>query len=122
VTVQAGILRLLDALRRDRDLLGHLDHTRPGGDVVDRRPGLDLLCGRVVESGPRADVLPQPRHPYTRALLDALPHPEAARIHRSSRSRAHRRTRSRSRRVSVPPAVSGTRSTSVRRTTRPSYR
>jgi len=24
------------------------------------------------------DVLQQPRHPYTRALLDALPHPEAA--------------------------------------------
>jgi oligopeptide/dipeptide ABC transporter ATP-binding protein len=31
----------------------------------------------VVESGPRADVLQRPRHPYTRALLDALPHPEA---------------------------------------------
>ena len=38
-----------------------------------------FYAGRVVESGPREDVLQRPRHPYTRALLDALPHPEAAR-------------------------------------------
>ncbi|HEY6604754.1 MAG TPA: oligopeptide/dipeptide ABC transporter ATP-binding protein, partial [Gaiellaceae bacterium] len=36
-------------------------------------------AGRIVESGPRAELLRHPRHPYTRALLDALPHPEAAR-------------------------------------------
>jgi oligopeptide/dipeptide ABC transporter ATP-binding protein len=37
-----------------------------------------FYAGKVVESGIRQDVLQQPRHPYTRALLDALPHPEAA--------------------------------------------
>ena len=37
-----------------------------------------FYAGRVVESGAREDVLQRPRHPYTRALLDALPHPEAA--------------------------------------------
>jgi oligopeptide/dipeptide ABC transporter ATP-binding protein len=36
-----------------------------------------FYAGRVVESGPREAVLRYPRHPYTRALLDALPHPEA---------------------------------------------
>jgi oligopeptide transport system ATP-binding protein len=36
-----------------------------------------FYAGRVVESGEREDVLQRPRHPYTRALLDALPHPEA---------------------------------------------
>jgi oligopeptide/dipeptide ABC transporter ATP-binding protein len=30
-----------------------------------------------VELGGREGVLRRPRHPYTRALLDALPHPEA---------------------------------------------
>src|SRR5262249_33697350 len=36
-----------------------------------------FYAGRIVESGSCADVLASPRHPYTRALLDALPHPEA---------------------------------------------
>ena len=46
-----------------------------------------FYAGRVVESGPREEVLQHPRHPYTRALLDALPHPEAARGH-AARSRS----------------------------------
>jgi len=33
-------------------------------------------AGKVVEAGSRKAVLSAPRHPYTRALLDALPHPE----------------------------------------------
>jgi oligopeptide/dipeptide ABC transporter ATP-binding protein len=37
-----------------------------------------FYAGRIVESGPTRDLLTSPRHPYTRALLDALPHPEAA--------------------------------------------
>src|SRR3954451_6689932 len=38
-----------------------------------------LYAGRGVESGAREDGLRRPRHPYTRALLDALPHPELRR-------------------------------------------
>ena len=43
VTVQAGILRLLDRLRRETRALGDPDHPRPRRDVGDRRPRLDLL-------------------------------------------------------------------------------
>jgi oligopeptide/dipeptide ABC transporter ATP-binding protein len=36
-----------------------------------------MYAGRVVESGPTQDVIGRSRHPYTRGLLDSLPHPEA---------------------------------------------
>jgi oligopeptide/dipeptide ABC transporter ATP-binding protein len=78
VTVQAGILRLLDRLRREQGLAVILITHDLGvlSSIADRISV--FYAGRVVESGMRADVLQQPRHPYTRALLDALPHPEAA--------------------------------------------
>jgi oligopeptide transport system ATP-binding protein len=36
-----------------------------------------MYAGRLAEAGPTARLLTRPRHPYTRGLLDALPHPEA---------------------------------------------
>src|SRR5437763_3652720 len=77
VTVQAGILRLLDRLRRENELSVVLITHDPGGtsSIADRVS--IFYAGKVVEAGAREDVLRTPRHPYTRALLDALPHPEA---------------------------------------------
>ena len=37
-----------------------------------------MYLGRVVEAGPTAAVFGEPRHPYTRALLDAVPLPDPA--------------------------------------------
>ena len=76
VTVQAGILRLLDRLRRERGLaVLMITH-----DLGVLSAVADDVCvmygGRIVERGRRGDVLGRPTHPYTRALLDALPHPE----------------------------------------------
>jgi oligopeptide/dipeptide ABC transporter ATP-binding protein len=78
VTVQAGILRLLDRLRREHELAVVLITHDLGvlSSIADRVS--IFYAGRVVESGGREDVLRRPRHPYTRALLDALPHPEAS--------------------------------------------
>ena len=79
VTVQAGILRLLDRLRRERDLSVLLiTHDLAVMSSIADRISI-FYAGRVVESGRRDELLRHPRHPYTRALLDALPHPEAAR-------------------------------------------
>ena len=78
VTVQAGILQLLDRLRREHGLAVVLiTHDLGVLSAIADRVSI-FYAGRVVESGSREEVLQQPRHPYTRALLDALPHPEAA--------------------------------------------
>jgi len=78
VTVQAGILRLLDRLRRQSSLSVILITHDLGvmSSVADRLTV--MYAGRVVESGPTAEVIGGPRHPYTAGLLAALPHPEAA--------------------------------------------
>src|SRR6478672_9352053 len=77
VTVQAGILRLLDRLRHEHELSVVLI-THDLGVLSSIADTVSIFyAGRVVESGPRDTVLRRPRHPYTKALLDALPHPEA---------------------------------------------
>ncbi len=77
VTVQAGILRLLDRLRTERGLAVMIITHDLGvmSAVADRV--LVMYAGRVVEGGTRKELLSTPRHPYTRGLLDALPHPES---------------------------------------------
>ena len=76
VTVQAGILRLLERLRAERGLaVVIITH-----DLGVMSALADRVCvmygGRIAEVGPRSEILSRPRHPYTRGLLDALPHPE----------------------------------------------
>ncbi len=77
VTVQAGILRLLDRLRRERGL-AVLMISHDLGVMSALADTLHVLyAGRIVESGPAGEVLAAPRHPYTRSLLDSLPDPTA---------------------------------------------
>ena len=75
VLVQAQILDLLAALRRGLGLSILLVTHDLGvvAELCDR--ALVLYGGVVAESGPVAALLRRPRHPYTRALLDAFPDP-----------------------------------------------
>src|SRR5712691_2599904 len=76
VTVQAGILRLLDRLRRENDLsVVLITHDLGVMSAIADRVSI-FYAGKVVEAGSCEAVLSTPHHPYTRALLDALPHPE----------------------------------------------
>jgi peptide/nickel transport system ATP-binding protein len=72
-SIRGEILALLLTLRRDLGL-GVLVVTHDLGlawNIADRIAVMYL--GRVVESGPTEDVLRDPQHPYTRALLSVVP-------------------------------------------------
>jgi len=79
VSVQAQILALLADLRTRLGLrmlfISHDLHVVRS--LCDRV--VVLYLGRVMEEGPAALVLENPRHPYTRALLSASPSLDAAR-------------------------------------------
>jgi oligopeptide/dipeptide ABC transporter ATP-binding protein len=79
VSIQAQIVNLLTGLQRDLELtyvfvshdLGVVRH------VADRVAVMYL--GRVVELAPKAALFTTPRHPYTQALLAAIPVPDPTR-------------------------------------------
>ncbi|MDH4076341.1 MAG: ABC transporter ATP-binding protein [Acidimicrobiia bacterium] len=71
VTTQLGILRLLDELRRERRLaVLFVTHDLAVARLVCQDVAV-MYAGLVVETGPIVEVMARPRHPYTRALLDA---------------------------------------------------
>ncbi|MGQ0664847.1 MAG: dipeptide ABC transporter ATP-binding protein, partial [Pseudomonadota bacterium] len=73
VTVQSQILRLIDWLRRDLGMaLVLISHDLGVVAGVTDRVAI-MYAGRIVETAATATVFDQPRHPYTRALLDAIP-------------------------------------------------
>jgi peptide/nickel transport system permease protein len=74
VTVQAEILSLLRALVRTTGLSVIIVSHDPGvvADLCDEVAV--MYAGQAVESGTVAEVLGQPAHPYTAALLAANPH------------------------------------------------
>ncbi|KAA6221284.1 ABC transporter ATP-binding protein [Streptomyces albofaciens JCM 4342] len=84
VSVQAGVLNLLDELkarlRLSYLLVAHdLSVVRHSADRI-----AVMYLGRIVESGDTAEVFAAPSHPYTRALLSAVPLPDP----RKERTRA----------------------------------
>jgi oligopeptide/dipeptide ABC transporter ATP-binding protein len=75
VTVQAQILELLGRLRRELGM-ALLLITHDLGVVAGLTDRVAVMyAGRVVESGPAAEVLLRPRHPYTAGLLRSMPRP-----------------------------------------------
>jgi peptide/nickel transport system ATP-binding protein len=76
VTVQAQVLQLLDRLRGEGTALLLISHDLSVVARLADRVAV-MYGGRIVEQGPTAQVLESPRHPWTRALLHAVPTPAA---------------------------------------------
>lgn len=73
VTLQAQILDLLQSLQQQRQM-GMLLITHDLAVVAARADRVAVMyAGQIVEAGNVKDVLTNPAHPYTRALLAALP-------------------------------------------------
>jgi len=73
VTTQAQVLKLIDNLRRKKGT-AVLFITHDFGVVAEIADRVAVLQnGELVEQGPADEVLNNPRHPYTRRLLAAVP-------------------------------------------------
>ncbi|MGV0759295.1 oligopeptide/dipeptide ABC transporter ATP-binding protein [Tistrella mobilis] len=73
VTIQAQILDLLLGLQRDRGMaLILITHDLAVVAETARRVAV-MYAGQVVETGQVPEIFRHPRHPYTAALLEALP-------------------------------------------------
>jgi len=73
VSVRAGVLALLDRLRRDADM-GILMITHDLSTAAHFADRIAVMyLGRIVEQGPAGQIVRNPQHPYTKALLSVVP-------------------------------------------------
>jgi len=80
VTVQAQILKLLDDLK-SRMNMGMLFITHDFGVVADIADDVVVMFrGQIVESGTKQQVLGNPQHPYTKALLACVPDAQGQKV------------------------------------------
>jgi len=79
MSVRAKILELMLALKRDFDLTYlYITHDLATAKFFCDRIAI-MYLGRIVEIGPSEAIYADPKHPYTQALLRAIPEPDPRR-------------------------------------------
>ena len=73
VTIQAQILQLLENLRKKTNMSMILISHNMGVVAENASRMLVMYAGEMVELAPTDAIIHDPRHPYTRKLLDAMP-------------------------------------------------
>ena len=82
VSMRADMLGLMGRLQRRHGMsFLYITHDLATARHFGRRIAI-MYRGKIVEDGPIGDVLLRPRHPYTQALIDAIPEPDPANLGR----------------------------------------
>ncbi len=77
VSIRVGVLNLMADLRRREDVsILYITHDLASARYIADRI-IVMYAGHVVEVGPTEQILSDPRHPYTKLLLSAVPDPRS---------------------------------------------
>ena len=80
VSIRVGLLNLMTMLRLEEGVsFLYITHDIASARYVADRV-LVMYAGRIVEQGPTEQLLVDPRHPYTKLLLQAAPDPPPRRL------------------------------------------
>ena len=80
MSVRAKILQLMLDLKNDLGLTYvYITHDLASAKFFCDRIAI-MYLGRIVEIGPTAEIFADPKHPYTKALLKAIPEPDPAKM------------------------------------------
>ncbi|MFW5799974.1 MAG: oligopeptide/dipeptide ABC transporter ATP-binding protein, partial [Spirochaetota bacterium] len=76
VSIQSQIINLLEDLQDERDLTYlFITHDLATAKYLCNRIAI-MYLGRIIEIGERDEIFLHPHHPYTKALLNAVPVPD----------------------------------------------
>jgi len=87
VSIRAEMLELMKELQKKYNIsFIYITHDLATAKYFGQRIGI-LYLGKIVETGPINQVLENPRHPYTQALIDAISEPNPDNLHRKKEIR-----------------------------------
>ena len=87
VSIRAEILELMQELQKKYNIsFIYITHDLATARYFGHRIGI-LYLGKIVEMGPIDQVLLNPRHPYTQALIDAISEPDPENLNKEKRIR-----------------------------------